>query len=44
MFGRVVKGLEYLKECEKVKTGVHDKPLNEVRIVNCGQLSTDRTS
>ena len=44
VFGRVVKGMEYIRECEKVKTGLHDRPVNGVRIVNCGQLSTDRTS
>lgn len=36
VFGRVVKGMDYIRECEKVRTGLHDRPVNEVKIANCG--------
>ena len=38
VFGRVIKGFEHVKDIEKVETGANDKPLKEVKIVECGQI------
>lgn len=39
VFGRVIKGLEYVKEIEEnVQTGEQDVPVEPVTVVDCGQL------
>lgn len=38
VFGKVVKGMEIIHMIENVKTDAHDKPLEDVIIVDCGQL------
>lgn len=37
-FGRVVKGMEIINMVENVETDSHDKPKEDVVIVDCGQL------
>ena len=39
VFGRVIKGLEFVNEMEEhVETGENDLPKEEVKVVDCGQL------
>ncbi|KAJ3342910.1 hypothetical protein HDU93_000569 [Gonapodya sp. JEL0774] len=38
VFGQVVSGYEVVEELEKVQVDEKDKPLKDVRIVNCGEL------
>ncbi len=40
VFGRVVKGFEFLKRCERVRLSPEHKPLEEVKIVECGELDS----
>lgn len=43
VFGRVIHGYDICALAEKVKTGAQDKPLQTVRIVDCGELpDTDK--
>ena len=34
VFGRVVGGMDVLRQIEKVPTGKHDRPLSAIRIVS----------
>ena len=36
MFGKVVAGMDVVREIENNKTDGRDKPVKEVKIVNCG--------
>lgn len=38
VFGRVLEGVETLRAMEKVKTGRQDRPVEEIKLVNCGKL------
>jgi peptidylprolyl isomerase len=38
VFGRVIKGMEYIKEIEGVETDSQDKPSTSVKIIDCGEL------
>lgn len=38
VFGRVVKGMEVVEQIAKVEVDSKDKPIEDVRIVNCGEL------
>ncbi len=38
VFGRVIKGLEFVQEIENVETDGQDKPKGEIRIVDCGEI------
>lgn len=38
VFGRVVKGMEVVQQIAKVEVDDKDKPIEDVRIVNCGEL------
>ena len=38
VFGRVVEGMELVKECEEVETGENDRPLDPIIIARCGEL------
>merc|ERR1712012_392346 len=38
IFGQVVSGKEVVKEIEELDTDKKDRPLQDVRIVNCGEL------
>lgn len=38
VFGKVVKGMEIINMVENVETDSHDKPKEDVVIVDCGQL------
>ena len=39
VFGRVISGFDICSKAEGIKTGASDKPLTEVRIVDCGELT-----
>lgn len=41
VFGRVISGFEICKQAETIKTGAQDKPLTQVKIVGCGELSAE---
>ena len=38
VFGRLVAGKEVVKEIEDLETDKKDRPLQEIRIMNCGEL------
>ena len=38
VFGRVIKGMEVCREIESMKTDGQDKPSEEVKIVDCGEI------
>lgn len=38
IFGRVIKGYEFVEKMEENPSGAQDRPLKEVRIVDCGEL------
>jgi cyclophilin family peptidyl-prolyl cis-trans isomerase len=38
VFGRVVKGMEVVRQIAKVEVDDKDKPIEDIRIVNCGEL------
>merc|ERR1712154_125059 len=38
VFGHVVSGKEVVKEIEDLDTDKKDRPLQDIRIVNCGEL------
>ena len=42
VFGRVISGYDFVQKMESNPTGAQDKPLKEVRIINCGELSGDQ--
>ena len=39
VFGRVISGYDFVSQIESNPTGAQDKPLKEVRIVDCGELT-----
>lgn len=39
VFGRVISGLEVIREAEQVATDSSDRPLAEIRITTCGEVS-----
>jgi peptidylprolyl isomerase len=39
VFGRVIKGMEIVREIEQVSTDGQDKPKEQVKIVECGELT-----
>mmetsp|Transcript_3679 Transcript_3679/g.6260 ORF Transcript_3679/g.6260 Transcript_3679/m.6260 type:complete len:244 (-) Transcript_3679:103-834(-) len=39
IFGRVIKGYEFVEKVEQNPTGAQDKPLRAVTIVDCGELT-----
>lgn len=41
VFGRVINGYDICALAEKVKTGAQDKPLQTIRIVDCGELPAE---
>jgi peptidylprolyl isomerase len=41
VFGRVIKGWEFIEKCEQVETGAQDKPLTPIEIGDCGELKGD---
>jgi cyclophilin family peptidyl-prolyl cis-trans isomerase len=38
VFGEVLEGMDVIKEIEGVKTDRMDKPVNPVKIADCGEL------
>ena len=40
VFGKVIKGIEVVKEVEAVKTGENDKPEVNVVISDCGEIKS----
>jgi cyclophilin family peptidyl-prolyl cis-trans isomerase len=38
VFGKVIKGIEVVKEVEEVKVGANDKPEVDVVICDCGEI------
>jgi len=41
VFGKVLKGMEIVDELQKVRTSTRDKPIDSIKIVDCGLLSID---
>lgn len=41
VFGRVIDGYDIIKKTEQVKTGAQDKPLTQVKIIDCGELKEE---
>ena len=41
VFGRVIEGLDVVTDVEKVTTDKNDKPIAEVKVVECGQLALE---
>jgi peptidyl-prolyl isomerase G (cyclophilin G) len=41
IFGRVISGYDFVEKMENNPTGAQDKPLKEIRIVDCGELLGD---
>jgi peptidylprolyl isomerase len=41
VFGRVIKGMEYIKEIGEVDTDGQNKPEEDIIIVNCGEINKD---
>ncbi len=41
VFGRVIKGFEFCQTVENTKTGESDVPVDQVTIVDCGELSAE---
>lgn len=41
IFGRVVEGMDIVSQIEKVETGANDKPVEDVVIVDCGEMPKD---
>ena len=41
IFGRIIKGYDFIDKVEANPTGAQDKPLKEVKIVDCGELTGD---
>ncbi len=40
VFGRVVKGMDVVHVIEKAKTDRHDKPLEDIKIINIDLLDS----
>ena len=38
VFGKVLEGMNVLRAIENVETDIHDKPVQDVEIINCGQI------
>ena len=38
VFGKIIKGLEFIKEIENIETDNEDKPIINVIIENCGEI------
>ena len=38
VFGRIIKGLEYLKILEEIQTNANDVPLKEIEVVSAGEI------
>ena len=38
MFGHVVAGKEVVREIEELDTDKKDRPMQDARIINCGEL------
>ena len=38
VFGRVVGGMDVVREMERAQTGANDKPIDEVKIIACGVI------
>ena len=43
VFGELVRGMEIVKEIEKLETDKNEKPLQEVKIIECGEVRLDYT-
>merc|ERR1719198_2506182 len=41
VFGKVLSGMGLVKAIEALETGAQDKPVKEVMISNCGELSPE---
>jgi cyclophilin family peptidyl-prolyl cis-trans isomerase len=41
VFGRLTSGLEILREIERVAIGRDDKPIQDITVVNCGEIIND---
>ena len=41
IFGRVISGYDICEKAEQVEKGASDKPLRNVRIADCGELTGD---
>lgn len=41
VFGRVISGMDFVKEVEQVKTAASDVPVVPVKIADCGELKDD---
>jgi len=41
IFGRVISGYDFVDKMENNPTGSQDKPLKEIRVVDCGELLGD---
>jgi len=44
VFGKVIEGLDLVKKIENTETGENDKPVNTVRIVDCGEIKQETES
>lgn len=38
VFGEIVEGMDVIKKIEKVKTDRMDRPMEAVKIADCGEL------
>ena len=43
VFGKVIKGLEFIKEIENIETDNEDKPIINVIIENCGEIKNSNS-
>lgn len=41
VFGKVLKGMDVVRKIESEKTDSRDRPVNEVKIADCGTLPVD---
>lgn len=39
VFGRVLEGMDTLKKIEAAKTGKQDRPVEEIKFIDCGVAS-----
>ena len=44
VFGEVIDGMNVVKEIEHTRTGAGDRPVNEVLISDCGQISGSKVN
>ncbi|XP_078285827.1 peptidyl-prolyl cis-trans isomerase B [Rhinoraja longicauda] len=42
VFGKVIEGMDVVKEIEKTTTDARDKPLKDVVIVDCGKIEVEK--